>query len=133
MVELQPADYVLGAFAVLMAVLGIFRGLSGTLAFVAGVASATVVGGVAWRFAPDFFEAVWAQGAITLVVALVAFGIVRALVRATVHRLLAQPADAIFGLVSGAIVGVAPVVAWALVGRGLEYSALALEVSSHVG
>ena len=45
----QPADYVIAGLAVVSAVLGLFRGFSGMLAFCLATAAAGVVGSFGWR------------------------------------------------------------------------------------
>lgn len=131
--QFLPADYALGAFALAMVVLGLFRGFSGTLAFVAALAAATAVGFVSWRALPAWLEGcVWC-GAAAFVLSLLAFGLVRWCVKRFVNKLLAQPSDALFGALLGAVVGVVPAVAWAFVGVGLDYSFVASEIARHVG
>ena len=49
MTEFLPADYVLMALAVASAVLGLFRGFSGMLAFCIATGAAGVAGSVGWR------------------------------------------------------------------------------------
>ena len=68
-----------------------------------------------------------------LVALLVAFGIVRALVRRFVNGLLAQPADAIFGFLTGLVVVALLLAGWAFSGLYLEYSFLASEFARYVG
>jgi uncharacterized membrane protein required for colicin V production len=123
--ELQPADYVLCALTVVSAVLGLFRGFSGTLAFVVAVAAGGVAASLSWMYSVQFVQAAWMRALATLLVALLAFGIVRIIVKKLVNGLLAQPTDAIFGLLVGASVGFAAVAGWAWSGMFLEYSNLA--------
>ena len=130
--ELTPADYVLIGLVIALAVTGLFRGFSGTLAFTAALAAAAVAATVAWSFAPAWRSEVWARGGVTLVATLLAFGIVRILVKKTVNRLLAQPADALFGCLAGALAGVLVVLAWAHSGVCVEYSNLAAEAAKYV-
>ncbi len=131
------ADYVILAVAVGSAVLGLFIGFSGALAFLAGLVVAGVVARVGWTLSADYLAARWARGLGTLVVTLLGFGIVRVVVRKCVHGLLAQPADAILGsltaLVSGAAVSLA--IAWLLAHFGILSfeSRLLGEVVSLVG
>ena len=69
------------------------------------------------------------RGAATLVAALLAFGLVRLVVKRLVNGLLAQPSDALFGFAVGAGLGVLLLFAWAYSGFHLEYSNLATEVA----
>lgn len=135
--ELLFPDYVILAVAVGSAVLGLFIGFSGALAFLAGLAVAGIVGRLGWALSADFLDARWARALATLVVTLLGFGIARVIVRKCVHGLLAQPADAILGsltaLVSGAAVSLA--IAWLLTHFGILSfdSRLLGEVTSLVG
>lgn len=130
--QLLPADYVLCGLALVSAVLGLFRGFSGTLAFALAVIIAALAGGFGWPWSASFTETVWMRVGGTLVVVLLAFGIVRALVRKLVNGLLAQPSDALLGLVTGALVGVLPVVAWGWSRMYLDYSTLATLVAQYM-
>ena len=128
----QPADYVICGITIVMAVLGLFRGFSGTLGFVLGAVAAAFTGSFGWVYSTSFTDVVWQRGAGVLVAVLLAFGIVRLIVKKLVNGLLAQPSDAIFGFLTGAALGVFILVAWAYSGVYLEYSTLAKEVSAYV-
>ena len=127
-----PADYVLCGITVVMAVLGLFRGFSGTLGFVLGVIAAAFVGSFGWTYSLSFTAVAWQRGAGVLVAALLAFGLVRLVVKKLVNGLLAQPSDAIFGFLVGAALGGLILVAWAYSGAYLEYSTLAKEAAAYV-
>ena len=127
-----PADYALCGLTVVTAVLGLFRGFSGTLGFVLGVIAALVTASFGWTYSASLTAVVWQRGAGVLVATLLAFGLVRLIVKKLVNGLLAQPSDAIFGFLIGAALGVLVLVTWAHSGIYLEYSTLAKEVSSYV-
>ena len=127
-----PADYALCGITVVMAVLGLFRGFSGTLGFVRGAVVAVFAASFGWAYSASFTDVAWQRGAGVLAVTLLAFGIVRLIVKKLVNGLLAQPSDAIFGFLVGAALGVLVLVAWAYSGVYLEYSTLAREVSAYV-
>ena len=127
-----PADYALCGITVVMAVLGLFRGFSGTLGFVLGVIAAAFVGSFGWTYSLSFTAVTWQRGTGVLVAALLAFGLVRLIVKKLVNGLLAQPSDAIFGFLIGAALGVLILVAWAYSGAYLEYSTLAKEAAAYV-
>ena len=127
-----PADYALCGITVVMAVLGLFRGFSGTLGFVLGAIAAAFVASFGWEYSASFTDVAWQRGAGVLVTTLLAFGIVRLIVKKLVNGLLAQPSDAIFGFLTGAALGVLILAAWAYSGAYLEYSTLAKEVSAYV-
>lgn len=130
--EFLPADYVLGGIAVVMAVLGLFRGFSGTLAFFVAGAAAAAVAALGWPFSASFTEVMWQRVAGVLVATLLGFGLVRLIVKRLVNGLLAQPTDAIFGFVIGAAFGAALLVGWAYSGFHLEYSNLATQVAAYL-
>lgn len=90
-------DYVILAVAAGGAVAGLFIGFSGSLAFLAGSVSAAVAARFGWAFSAGFIESPWARAAAVAVGAILAFGIVRWLVRKFVHGLVAQPGDALLG------------------------------------
>lgn len=127
-----PGDYVLGGIALVLAVTGLFRGFSGTLAFLLAVAAAVVTGLFGWPFSQQFTEVVWMRGAGVLVAVLLAFGIVRIIVRKLVNGLLAQPSDALFGALIGACVGALVAVGWAFSGFHLEYSSIATSLAAQL-
>ena len=130
--EFLPADYALCGITIVMAVLGLFRGFSGTLGFVLGVVVAAFTGSFGWAYSASFTEVVWQRGAGVLVAALLVFGLVRLVVKKLVNGLLAQPSDAIFGFLIGAALGVLVLIAWAHSGAYLEYSFLAKEAAAYV-
>ena len=127
-----PADYALCGITIVMAVLGLFRGFSGTLGFVLGAVAAAFAASFGWAYSASFTEVAWQRGAGVLVATLLAFGVVRLVVKKLVNGLLAQPSDAIFGFLVGAALGVLILIAWAYSGAYLEYSALAREASAYV-
>ena len=129
MTELLPADYVLGALTLIASVLGMFRGFSGTLAFIVALAGGGMAASFAWTYSSGFSEEIWIRAAATLVVSLLVFGIVRIVVKKSVNGLLAQPADALFGLLAGAASGVLLAVLWAWSGMFLEYSTFAAAIA----
>ena len=130
--QLLPADYVLGGVTVAMAVLGLFRGFSGTLAFFIAVAVAVLAATFGWPYSASFTPVVWMRAAGTLVGTLLVFGIVRLLVKKLVNGLLSQPSDAIFGFLIGVAFGGLLLLGWVLSGFHLEYSALATELAAYV-
>lgn len=113
--QLSPIDMILlGAVAVLAGI-GLFRGLSGELASLAGFAVAAAVGFFAYDFAHlavrsfgfnkgDALELA-AAGVVDLVFALLAFGIVRWSVNKFVSCLVPQPTNALLGALSGVVKG----------------------------
>lgn len=123
--EFLPADYVILAFTGAMAVLGLFRGLSGTVAFLAATSAASLAATFGWGFSAAHFEVFWQRAAAVGVGTLIVFGLVRMIVRKFVNVLLAQPGDAIFGFLSGLVLGAIVIAVWGWFGVGLEYSNLA--------
>ena len=133
MPQLLPADYVLSGITIVMTVLGLFRGFSGTLAFVLGAIAAVFTAMFGWPFSATLTPVMWMRGAGTLVATLLAFGLARLIVKKLVNGLLAQPSDAIFGALVGAALGVLLLVGWAMSGMYLEYSNLAALAADFIG
>lgn len=130
--ELLPADYALCGLTLVLAVTGLFRGFSGTLAFVLATASAVLAGMFGWTYSESFTPVLWMRGAGTLVGTLLVFGLVRMIVKKLVNGLLAQPSDALFGMAIGALCGAVVLVAWASSGLYPEYSNLVKAVAPYV-
>ena len=129
----QPADYALCGLAVVMAVTGLFRGFSGTLAFVLATVAAFFAATFGWTYSASLTDVLWMRGAGVLVATLLAFGFVRLLVKKTVNCLLAQPSDALLGCLLGVLLAALVLLAWARSGAYLEYSVLAPGLAGHVG
>jgi len=130
--EFLPADYALGGLTCVLVVLGLFRGLSGMLAFVLASLTAVVVGMFVWPYSVTLTVVMWQRALGSLLVVLLSFGLVRIIVRKFVNGLLAQPADALFGLTIGLACGVLLVLVWAKIGIGLEYSAIVQKAAPYV-
>ena len=130
--ELLPADYVLCALMLIASVLGMFRGFSGTLAFIVAFMSGGVAASFVWKYSLQFSGEVWIRSIATLVFSLLVFGIVRIVVKKSVGGLLAQPADALFGLLVGAGSGASVAAFWAWSGMFLEYSAIASAIATYL-
>lgn len=130
--ELLPADYALCGLTLVLAVTGLFRGFSGTLAFVLATASAVFAGMFGWAYSASFTPEIWMRAAGTAVGTLLVFGLVRLLVKKFVNGLLAQPSDAVFGMAIGALCGAVVLVAWAYSGLYPEYSNLVRVVAPYV-
>ena len=106
--ELQPLDFVLLGGVILLAGIGLFRGLSGELGSIAGFAAASLAGFClldAARVCSASFGfgdyAAPAAYVIDFVFALVAFGIARWIVAKFVSVLVPQPTNAFLGMVGG--------------------------------
>lgn len=131
--SLLPADYVLCGLALVMAVTGLFRGFSGTLAFVLAVAAGGIVAFCGWSRSEALTDVMWMRAAGTLVATLLAFGLVRLVVKKLVNGLLAQPSDALFGALVGVVFALLLLFGWARSGLYLEHSNLAQAVAAFIG
>jgi hypothetical protein len=100
-----PADYVIATAALVAGVFGMFGGFSGALAFLSGVAGAGLAVHLGRGMLAELIAAQTLRLIALLLLALLAFGVVRLIVKRTVHGLLAQPADALFGLLTAAVAG----------------------------
>ena len=130
--ELLPADYALCAIAVVMAVTGLFRGFSGSLAFVAAFAAAVFAAAFGWTCSASFTAVAWQRVAGVALATLLTFGIVRIVVKKIVNGILSQPSDAIFGMLTGLVMALMLVLAWAWSGIFVEYSRLVQGVAAYV-
>lgn len=101
--QLATADYVILGATLAGAIFGLFGGFSGALAFLAGVGAASAAVRFGWDALASRIATPWLLALAALGVALVAFGIARLIVKKTVNKLLAQPADAIFGALIAAL------------------------------
>jgi uncharacterized membrane protein required for colicin V production len=110
---LGSSDYVILGVSLAAAILGMFGGFSGALAFLAGVGAAVATIRYGWNLLEARIEAPWALALAALVCALLVFGIARLIVKKTVKNILAQPADAIFGALIAAVTGFAAALAGA--------------------
>ncbi len=135
---LAPPDYVILALAAGGAVTGLFIGVSGALAFLAGTVVAVFVGRFGWSLSADYLESGLARGLAVFVMTLLAFWIARMLVKRTVKVAMAQPGDAIYGAVLAAVSGLALGLGAVWLAQflgvpGAEGSVLLQEVAAHVG
>ena len=130
--QILPADIAILVAALLMALLGIFKGFSGTLALIAGTISAGAVSTFGWAKSAQYLASMSLRVVAILVVSLLVFGIVRIIVKKTVNGLLAQPADSIFGFIVGIATIALLVATWAKSGLYIERSKIASEVALHV-
>ncbi len=112
--------------------MGLFRGLSGALAFVAGAVAAAAAAVFGWPLSAEWMSETWTRGAATLGAALLAFGLTRLVVKKLVNGLLAQPSDSFFGFLVGALAGILLLAAWAYSGFHTDCSALASELAPYV-
>ena len=136
--ELTGADCAVLAVTLGGAVIGLFIGFSGALAFLCGAAASAAAGTFAFPLLATEIANVWARGAVVGLGGLLVFGLVRLIVKKLVHGLVAQPGDAIFGSLTAAASSFAVVLAvvWllgTLTGEPLFSSALLQKVLASVG
>ena len=74
-------DYVVLTITLVSTILGLFIGFSGALAFFCALGSAAAVAKLAWAFSADYLTADWSRALATLVITLLAFGLVRMIIR----------------------------------------------------
>lgn len=99
------AEYAILAVTLSAAVVGLFIGFSGSLAFLAGSLAAAATARFGWMLSAGWLPDAWVRGIAVAVASILAFGIVRWIVRKSVHGLVAQPGDAIFGAIAAGAVG----------------------------
>lgn len=116
--DLRLPDYAILAVTLGAAVCGLFVGFSGALGFLTGAVSALATGYFAWPLSADFIASAWLRGLAVGLVSLLVFGLVRWLTKKFVHGLVAQPGDALLGMLFAALAGFG-VVAGIVWGAGL--------------
>jgi hypothetical protein len=104
---LAPPDYAILCSALAVAIVGAFGGFSGALAFLLASVAGGAAGKFGWGLSAHWLNGEWSRAVAVLAVSLIIFGLVRWAVRKTVSGILAQPADAIFGFLTGAVTGFA--------------------------
>ena len=87
--------------ALVGAVVGLFIGFSGALAFLVSTAAAIAFGYFAWGPITPSIPSVPLRGLVVGLAALLVLGLVRWIIKKCVHGLIAQPGDAIFGALVG--------------------------------
>lgn len=95
---LTPADCVLLGLTGLLVALGLFRGFSGAFAFAVATSLAIATAVCGWNGCLSGIGPLGLRVVAACVVFVVVFGVTRIFVKAVVGKLLAQPADAIFGV-----------------------------------
>lgn len=95
-------DYILLTVSCLLVILGLFRGASGLFSFVSATIISIAAGIIAWPYAVSLSDQTSVRYFIVIVGSLLAFGLVRVVVKKVVNGLLSQPADSIFGFLIGA-------------------------------
>ena len=117
-------EYLVLAVALGGVIVGLFVGLSGTLAFMVASAAAAFAAKFGWAYLEPSLDATWARILATALISLVAFWVVRLIVAKTVKLVVAQPGDAIFGaLAAGATAYLMlAAIAWALASLGVTDS-----------
>ena len=95
-------DYTLLTISCLLVILGLFRGASGIFSFVAATIISIAAGIIVWPYALSLSDQTSVRYLVVIVGSLVAFGFIRVVVKKVVNGLLSQPADSIFGFLTGA-------------------------------
>ena len=136
---LGVAEYAILAASLGAAVIGLFIGFSGSLAFLAATISAVATVYFGWTLSIDLLPNVLVRGSAVSTASLFVFGIVRWIVKKMVHGLMAQPGDAIFGAIAAGAVGlclssggIMLLVAFGFMDESFA-PPLLLELLSHVG
>lgn len=130
--RLLMLDWVFLAVAILFSVTGAFRGLSGTIAFVAAFLAALASYFCFWPLSADFIVSVPLRAVAVFAVLLVIFGIVRLVLKRTINVLIAQPSDSVFGFLAGFMLAFAALFVWVRSGIHLEYSYIATQLAQFI-
>ena len=130
---LLAADYVILGAAAFFAVVGLVRGLSGEVGSVGGWVAAAVAAYFSWPHVQGRSAEPWIPPVAVGVVALVAFFLARVTLSKAVHFMLAQPTDALLGLLVGCAKVAAAVVFASRFEVAVELSSIVREVAARVG
>lgn len=129
---LLPADWAVVAAAAALFIFGAVAGLSGVLAFAVSTVSAAAAAVFLWPVACGAIPSKWAAGAAVFAASLVVFALARWIVKKTVHVMVAQPADSLFGIILALALSAAAVCMWARTGFYTEYSYIAASAARWV-
>lgn len=127
--SIEIIDYILLALSCFFVIMGLFRGASGFFSFISATIVSATVALTSWPIVCGYINSAWIRVLAIIVLVLLAYGAVRCLVGWLVNKLLAQPADAIFGMVLGAVLGALLIYIAANTALIREYSVIAREVS----
>lgn len=119
---LLEGDYAIIGITAVMAIMGLWRGLSGMVAFISATACAIFAATYGWDLTANYLSIDWQRGIADFVATLVIFAIFRFVIKNTINKMLTQPSDSIFGLVAALLIGAVIVLVWAKSGLYLEYS-----------
>lgn len=126
---IEIVDYVILALACFFVILGLFRGVSGVFSLISASIISFAVSVFLWPQTKEFIDPLWLRVVAIIVLALITFGLVRVIVGKFVSKLLAQPADSIFGAVIGLMLGALLVYISANIPVVRDNSVIAREVS----
>lgn len=127
--SIEIIDYILLALLCFFVIMGLFRGASGFFSFISATIVSATVALTSWPIVCGYTNSAWIRVLAIIVLVLLAYGVVRCLVGWLVNKLLAQPADAIFGMVLGAVLGALLIYIAANTALIREHSVIAREVS----
>lgn len=125
--SIEIADYAFLALSCFFVILGLFRGASGVFSFVAATVVSIAFSIFIWTYITGFFESQWVRVTLLIILALLAFGLVRVIVDGLVTALLAQPADSIFGVILGIALGALVIYIAANIPKARDVSVIARE------
>ena len=130
--ELLPVDYILLGFVFFTMVTGGVCGLSGIVAFASALGLSAFSAVMLWPFALARFDSHWAAALAVFVAAIIAYAIVRAILKKTVNVMVSQPSDSILGMLVGLLLAAGFVYAWARIGFFAEHSSIVTGVAAYV-
>lgn len=104
--SLTLLDYAVLALSCFFLILGICRGASGVFSFLCATVVSVSAGIFVWEPIGALGFARWVQLTVVVILGLLAFGVIRVVVKKLVNSLLAQPADCLFGLLLGVTVSI---------------------------
>jgi uncharacterized membrane protein required for colicin V production len=130
--KLLILDWLFIAIALIFSITGAFRGLSGTIAFVAAFSVSLASYYYFWPLSSEYFDSVPVRILVVMAVLLIVFGIVRLILKKTINVLISQPSDSIFGFLTGFALAFAILFVWVRSNLYLEFSYIATQLAQYL-
>lgn len=119
--QLGFSEYLVLAVTLGGVIVGLFVGLSGTLAFLSGSVVSGLAAKIAWQSLATVLPTLWSRILVVSLAALFVFWVVRLIVAKTIRLVVAQPGDSIFGALAAGVSAylILAAVAWVLAMTGI--------------
>lgn len=122
--ELQILDYAIVAAGAFFALVGLFRGFSGEVGSASGWIAGAAAAYFSWNEASIALPEKWMAIAVSAVISVFSFWIIRVVVSKLINKALSQPTDALVGCTLGLVKISAIVILLMHFGIGMDSSAI---------